>query len=572
MTGVRLRAVTAALLVAGAVVVTPSPASADHPAGAVAPYDWACPEGEAPEDGFVDVPPTNVHETAVDCAVWRGLVAGTGPGTYTPDGIVTRGQMATFVARLGELGGDAPNAFDDDDGTFHERAINQLAAAGLAAGTGPRTYSPSAPVTRGQLATYLVKVFERRRQVDLPAGRDRFDDDRHSVHQGSVNRAASMRILSGVAERRYAPDAPVRRDQMARFLTATRGCTHAWQRDGTWHDTRCDAYTDTEGPQALQGFDVVVTTAETHHVLGQPVAVTVQTCNRRDEPLEQVFPQREWFTLEARHEALPFDYRWTQREWYDHRFQPTLNGFGYGERDMSAVHFRVGARHPRTVALTWYDGPQTGPEEVVVWQPGECKSLDVGAWQQGNKWWWEVDPDDFPAQWRQRAEAPQARTTPGWHTVHLSWGGVEVGQTRRYFAVDSERFLLDGPRITAAFDEPRSYARDETVPITVRACNEGHRPYREFLGDRDVTGEVTMLELSISGNYDNAGESLGSISTADRDVEWAAGECKSWAFTWDQTIRDRYRAPNELFVLAVAWNPGSADRVQYAGNPHTGLE
>ncbi len=61
----------------------PARALGDHPIGGP-PYDVACPQGDVPEDGFVDVPDSNVHEPAVDCAAWRGLVAGTGTGTYSP--------------------------------------------------------------------------------------------------------------------------------------------------------------------------------------------------------------------------------------------------------------------------------------------------------------------------------------------------------------------------------------------------------------------------------------------------------------------------------------------------------
>jgi hypothetical protein len=297
----------------------------------------------------------------------------------------------------------------------------------------------------------------------------------------------------------------------------------------------------------------------------------VQACNRRSTPLEQVFPQRDWFVLEARHAELGIDYRWTEREWYDHRFQPLLNGAGYGDRDIDPVHFRVGDRSPRTVALTWYDGPQEGPDDVVVWAPGECKTLDVGAWEQTNLRWPEL-AEDFPALWRHRAAAPLPRTTPGRHTLHLNWGGVEVGQTRRYLVVDSPPFVLEGPRLTASLDRPGPYEPDQPVPITVRACNDSDRAYTEFLGERDVTGDGTVLELSVGGNYEHSGESLGVVRSADRELTWAAGECKGWSFTWDQDVNGRQRQPSEIYVLSVHWNPRSPDREQKERSPGFSLE
>ncbi len=568
-------AVAAAVVLAASLAVAPAPTYAEHPAGALPPYDVACPQGDVPEDGFVDVPDSNVHEPAVDCAAWRGLVAGTGSGTYSPGAPVTRAQMATFTARLlsprSVLPGSPPDAFDDDNGTTHEHAINQLAAVGLVTGTGARRYSPSAPVTRGRLASYLVKGYQRFFRVELPAAKDHFTDDERGVHENAVDTAASLQLVSGVGDGRYAPDAPVRRDQMARFLTAARGCTSVPTPEGQWHYAHCDAYPDTEGLSALQGFDVAVTTSQAYYTVGQPVDVRIEACNRRNSVLGQVFPQREWFVLEARHDKLPAGEFWTERSWYDHRGQPSLDGSGYGARDMHPIHGRVSDRHPRTTALTWYDGPQAGPDEVVVWQPGECKTLDVGSWQQTDKTWIEVERDDYPAHWRHRAEAPHGRTTPGVFTLTLTWGGVEVDQTRRYLTVASDPLALDGPRVTATFDELRHYEPGESVPITVSACNDSDEPYREYVDRRDVSGQVTALRASISGNFDNAGQSLGSVVADERELAWAPGECKTWPFTWGQRIGDRHRAPYEQFVLSVAWNPGSDDRLQYTSGAYTHL-
>lgn len=185
---------------------------------------------------------------------------------------------------------------------------------------------------------------------------------------------------------------------------------------------------------------------------------------------------------------------------------------------------------------------------------------------------WPELAEDFPALWRHRAAAPLPRTTPGRHTLHLNWGGVEVGQTRRYLVVDSPPFVLEGPRLTASLDRPGPYEPDQPVPITVRACNDSDRAYTEFLGERDVTGDGTVLELSVGGNYEHSGESLGVVRSADRELTWAAGECKGWSFTWDQDVNGRQRQPSEIYVLSVHWNPRSPDREQKERSPGFSLE
>src|SRR3546814_9902712 len=62
--------------------------------------DPACPSGTVPPSGFRDVTAGPAHAPAIDCvACWR-LTGGTTPGRYSPTEPVTPGQMATLVARM----------------------------------------------------------------------------------------------------------------------------------------------------------------------------------------------------------------------------------------------------------------------------------------------------------------------------------------------------------------------------------------------------------------------------------------------------------------------------------------
>jgi hypothetical protein len=187
--------------------------------------DGSCPEG-VPEDGFTDVEDSNTHEAAVDCLVAWGITTGTSATTYSPSIPVSRAQMASFIARLiDESGGVLPegdDAFtDDEDEAFaaHERNINRLAAAGIAAGRGDGTFDPGAPVSRAQMATFLVRAFEYREDDTLAAGADYFWDDDGSVHAANIDAAATMGFTGGHPDGSFGADAPVQRDQMASFLT-----------------------------------------------------------------------------------------------------------------------------------------------------------------------------------------------------------------------------------------------------------------------------------------------------------------------------------------------------------------
>lgn len=185
--------------------------------------DDACPEGEVPEEGFDDVADSNVHEQAIDCAVWRDLAHGRTDDSYAPGETLARAQNASFAERLikqsrGELPARPHDHFDDDDGSVHHDAINRLAEASVVSGRAARTYAPGSPVSRGQLATILVRAIEYRIREPLPASADYFSDDDGGVHEHSINKAAEAGLVEGTSDRRYEPRSSVRRDQLASFL------------------------------------------------------------------------------------------------------------------------------------------------------------------------------------------------------------------------------------------------------------------------------------------------------------------------------------------------------------------
>ena len=179
-----------------------------------------------PEDGFDDVPHANTHESAIDCVVWWRIANGVAPGRYGPSRRVERGQVASFLVRtLHHTSRPLPVAgadrFRDDRRSVHEPAIDQLAGAGIATGFPDATFRPKRPITRGELATLLVRVLEHAGGRALAAGPDRFGDDDGSAHEANIDKAAAAGIVEGGPDGRYAPSQYVRRDQMGSFLART---------------------------------------------------------------------------------------------------------------------------------------------------------------------------------------------------------------------------------------------------------------------------------------------------------------------------------------------------------------
>ena len=82
------------------------------------------------------------------------------PLRYCPDRSVTRGQMASFLVRALDLEPDDPAGFTDIEGDPHTDNINALFAAGITIGCrqDPLRYCPDRSVTRGQMASLLARA------------------------------------------------------------------------------------------------------------------------------------------------------------------------------------------------------------------------------------------------------------------------------------------------------------------------------------------------------------------------------------------------------------------------------
>ncbi len=179
--------------------------------------------GELPPSGFRDVPPGHLFESDITWLADSGVTKGCNPPVndlYCPDDVVTREQMATFLVRALDLPAAAEHPFTDTGSSVHAANIDSLAAAGITRGCNPPAndrYCPTDPVTRGQMAAFLVRA------LDLTGVTDgsRFLDDDGSVFEASIELLAASGITRGCnppANDRFCPQNSVLRGQMAAFL------------------------------------------------------------------------------------------------------------------------------------------------------------------------------------------------------------------------------------------------------------------------------------------------------------------------------------------------------------------
>ncbi len=111
---------------------------------------------------FGDVADGNPHARAIARMADVGIISGRTSTTFEPSAPVTRAQTSSLIAGAVEYvtGQELPrerDVFIDDNGHTHEHAIDRLAAAGLVVGTGGWSFRPNSTVSRGAIASFLMR-------------------------------------------------------------------------------------------------------------------------------------------------------------------------------------------------------------------------------------------------------------------------------------------------------------------------------------------------------------------------------------------------------------------------------
>jgi hypothetical protein len=124
------------------------------------------PPGVGASTGFYDVPTGHWAAAWIKQLAAEGITTGCGGGNYCPNQSVSRDQMALFILRGMYGAAYQPPGVGSGTGfydvpTWHWAApwIKQLAAEGITTGCGGGNYCPSNPVTRAQMAVFLVRAF-----------------------------------------------------------------------------------------------------------------------------------------------------------------------------------------------------------------------------------------------------------------------------------------------------------------------------------------------------------------------------------------------------------------------------
>ena len=175
---------------------------------------------------FADVPPSDDFFDAINLMGQFGITRGclAQPYSYCPEVNATRGQMAVFIVRA-VMGDDsfrynASPLFADVPATHpFFQWIQKLRELGITVGCTTTNYCPDDPITRGQMAVFIVRarlgsatVFQYPATplfTDVPTGHAFFP---------WIQKMKQIGITSGCSPTQYCPDSPVTRGQMAVFI------------------------------------------------------------------------------------------------------------------------------------------------------------------------------------------------------------------------------------------------------------------------------------------------------------------------------------------------------------------
>jgi hypothetical protein len=175
---------------------------------------------------FSDVPLGYWAYDYIDAIYNAHITTGYGDGTYGPEDLVTREQMAAFIVRADE--GEPPLNYCDSGVPFPDitpdmwscRYIKRLKEFGITTGYEDGTYGPYDYVPREQMAAFIVRAVEGEPPLNYCDSGSLFTDVTPDMWSCIyIKRLKELGITTGYGDGRYGPYDEVTRAQMAAFLS-----------------------------------------------------------------------------------------------------------------------------------------------------------------------------------------------------------------------------------------------------------------------------------------------------------------------------------------------------------------
>jgi uncharacterized protein YkwD len=193
-------------------VAGPAPADPDTCPGGAATVAASTP-GRTP---FTDVPAGAYYEDAVAWAVEHGITKGTTVTTFSPAAPVARGQVASLLWRASGRPAPTGDAFADVPADAHfARATTWMRGTGMWAACAPDRFCPSAHTSRAAAVAWL---WQAAGSPDLGTAHGFADVPAGAPYEAAVTWAVRTGITSGTTATTFSPEHGVTRGQAVTFL------------------------------------------------------------------------------------------------------------------------------------------------------------------------------------------------------------------------------------------------------------------------------------------------------------------------------------------------------------------
>lgn len=260
--------------------------------------------GAAPHT-YTDVPTTHPAYTDVMFLVELGVVPKT--TSYGLNKTVTREDVAVMMAKALRLENTPIQTTFRDIPATHRAAgyIQSAVDAGVIKGYTDRTFRPNEPVTRGQMAAFLVRGFK----LDTFSASKFKDVTQSMAFYDDVRLLVGTNITNGYSDGTFRPNAVLKKDQVSMFMARAYRYAHDITRPlltvkevVQMNDAKIvtldftSRWGDVQGSGILLGKDLILTN---HHVANQATSGTATFSNGKVMDLEGFiyFDKRRDFAL-----------------------------------------------------------------------------------------------------------------------------------------------------------------------------------------------------------------------------------------------------------------------------------
>ncbi len=163
----------------------------------------------------------------IERVVGRGLFAGTGETTFSPDAAMTRGMFVTVLGRLAgaDIGSKETNFTDVSKESWYAAYVAWAVKNNIVTGTSATTFHPDAAITRQEMAVMLSR-YAAFAKIKLAAGGSVDFGDRGDIApwaRTEVDAMSAAKLLNGVGGNSFMPLKTATRAEvatlLARFIT-----------------------------------------------------------------------------------------------------------------------------------------------------------------------------------------------------------------------------------------------------------------------------------------------------------------------------------------------------------------